>query len=414
MAITLNSQPTLNNIHSPYRPMEIKVTSNAATINKMKCFIHLNDSATADNASTPIVLDPDFGTTNEFTFDLSAYLAGLDSLTYDIQTHGSVVSLATTSNSIKKVSCTFTEVLISSGLLSDGASLSHTSISDWFVINGAWQHDQISSQFTDFKLQPTGNKYFLTNYRGYRDIKLSESYYLSFFTTKGGSTGEPAYLQVIRWTGRNATGSSSTKYRTFVFTKNRFHLACGALNINNTFGSWYSDLGVTPTSNASLNSSYGSYQLAFYDASSQQISERLTFNLDFDENEDHTRIKFMNRLGAFEYFTFKGYRERSVDVRKQYYKSPLPSSYTVDQGGDRVLSVDSRDEFVVHSGALNEEQRLWLIELIEGVECYVVEGSNHIPIKVRAGKTKIIDEGNGLFTIKMTYQYANENRRQNG
>ena len=163
MAITLNSQPTAANIHSPYRPMEIKVTSNAATIAKMKCFIHLDDNATADNASTPIILDPDFGTTNEFTFDISTYIAGLDSLTYDIQTHGTAVSVVTTSNSIKKISCTFTEVLLSGGLLSDGASKSHTTISDWYAINGVWQHDEVADKFTNFKLRNAAKPYFLTN-----------------------------------------------------------------------------------------------------------------------------------------------------------------------------------------------------------------------------------------------------------
>ena len=52
--------------------------------------------------------------------------------------------------------------------------------------------------------------------------------------------------------------------------------------------------------------------------------------------------------------------------------------------------------------------------MLEGFECFVEEGTNYIPIKVRGGKTAIINEGGGLFTIKMTYQYANENRRQNG
>jgi hypothetical protein len=153
-----------------------------------------------------------------------------------------------------------------------------------------------------------------------------------------------------------------------------------------------------------------------YDAAfgGNQISESVVFNVDHSCSDNHTRIKFLNRLGAFEYFTFKGYRNRSINVRKNYYQSVLDDGYSIGSGGDRALSIDSRSQFEVYSQPLKEADRIWLEEMLEGMECFVEEGSNYIPIKVRAGGTKIIDEGNDLFTFKMTYEYANPNRRQNG
>ena len=413
------TQPTAGNIHSPYRPMEIGVKSNAATIAKMKCFIHLDDNATADNASTPIILDPDFGTTNEFTFDLSTYIAGLDSLTYDIQTHGTAASVVTASNSIKKISCTFTEVLLSvEGLLSAGDSLSHNTISDWYAINGVWQHDEVADKFNSFEIASSGDKYFLTNFRtnilqrNFRTIGLNDSEYVSGFTTL---TAVP-YYRLILYTNKYGQGVPTNYYQPLsAFSTKRFDLPVGVANIHATTGGWLNVSGVS-VSDPVIDSSVGSYSVAFTTGTnSSKTSEVVHFNVDHQAcTHEHTRIKFMNRLGAFEYFTFKGYRDRSIEVRKQFYKSPLSSSYTVDQGGDRVLNIDSREEFVVYSQPLNESYRIWLEEMLEGFECFVEEGTNYIPIKVRGGKTAIINEGGGLFTIKMTYQYANENRRQNG
>ena len=422
------TQPSAGNIHSPYRPMEIGVKSNAATIAKMKCFIHLDDNATADNASTPIILDPDFGTTNEFTFDLSTYIAGLDSLTYDIQTHGTAVSVVTTSNSIKKISCTFTEVLLSGGLLSDGASKSNTTISDWYAINGVWQHDEVADKFSNFKLRNAANPYFLTNKRPaagvYKEVGANESDYLSGFTTLTGAN----HIRVRLFSGKNLSGSSVIKFLPITLSAGYLNFPSGVANLNATTSGWVLDGGGATVSgdviisntvnDPDLGATVGSYTYSICDTNSDStrtgFSEILRYNVDYSCSDEHTRIKFMNRLGAFEYFTFKGYRDRSIEVRKQFYKSPLSSSYTVDQGGDRVLNIDSREEFVVYSQPLNESHRIWLEEMLEGFECFVEEGTNYIPIKVRGGKTAIINEGGGLFTIKMTYQYANENRRQNG
>ena len=396
MAITLNSQPTAANIHSPYRPMEIKVTSNAATIAKMKCFIHLDDNATADNASTPIILDPDFGTTNEFTFDISTYIAGLDSLTYDIQTHGTAVSAVTTSNSIKKISCTFTEVL--------------------------------ADKFSNFKLRNAAKPYFLTNKRPaagvYKEVGANDSDYLSGFTTLTGAN----HVRVRLFSGKNLSGTSVIKFLPITLSAGYLNFPSGVANLNATTSGWVLDGGgatvsgdviISDTVNdPDLGATVGSYTYLICDTNSDStrtgFSEALRYNVDYSCSDEYTRIKFMNRLGAFEYFTFKGHRDRSIEVRKQFYKSPLSSSYAVHQGGDRVLNIDSREEFVVYSQPLNESYRIWLEEMLEGFECFVEEGTNYIPIKVRGGKTAIINEGGGLFTIKMTYQYANENRRQNG
>lgn len=409
MAITINTQPSSNELKSPYRPLQVKASSNDGTIAKMKCFIHLDGSGTADNASNPIILDPDFGTTDEFTFDISGYLKGLDTLTSTLQTKSDVVSLNDTStNSLKSVYVKFTEVLLSGGTLSDGATSSASNT--FYIINGVWQHDEVSVEFGNFAIQTATPNYFLSNFRGTREVALEDSYYLSFWTTRSSTD----YLEVVRYTGKDKSGSSSTRYKAFTLSKNRWDIAVGPANINATSGGWLDAVAGSPASDPVLNSSYQSYTVRWRASDLSYQSEEVVFNLDHDCSDNYTRIKFLNRLGAFEYFTFKGYKDRSVSIRRNYYQNVLGESYTVDQGGDRTLYIDSRDEFTVHSQPLKEADRIWLIEMLEGMECYVEEGSNYIPIKVRAGNTNIIDEEAGLFNISMTYQYANPTRRQHG
>jgi hypothetical protein len=417
MAITITTdRPNADDLLSPRRPLKIRVTSNSGTISKMKCFIHLDGSGTADNATSPIILTPDIGTTNEFTFDISSYIDGLDTLSSDIQTKGSAISfIDRDTNSIKSVYCNFTELNLSSGLLVDGDSSTDTPT--FYCINGVWDYDQTSgtaytyNELDDYKIATTGNKYFLTNNRNTRTIGVNESEYLSGFTTLTGTN----YIVVTTYSGRNATGSSSSYLRSLTFNANRFDIPVGCANINATSGSWLDIFG-SPTSDPTIDSSVGSYKVYLVDniVGANVVSEVVTYNVDHSCSDNYTRIKFLNRLGAFEYFTFKGYRNRSINVRKNYYQSVLDDGYSIGSGGDRALSIDSRSQFEVYSQPLKEADRIWLEEMLEGMECFVEEGSNYIPIKVRAGGTKIIDEGNDLFTFKMTYEYANPNRRQNG
>ena len=433
MAVTIDTQPNTNDLLSPRRPLKITVTSDntdsgsiaipypdsdlnsAIYTAKMKCYIYLDGSATADNANSPIILTPDIGTSYTFTFDISSYIDGLSTLTNDIQTKSSAISfIGRDTNSIKSIQCDFTELLLdtSTGLLSDGDTSSKTNT--FYCINGVWQYDQVTGSYDElnsYKIATTGNKYFLTNNRNTRTIGVNESEYLSGFTTLTGTN----YIIVTTYSGKNATGSSSSYLRALTFNANRFDIPVGCANINATSGGWLDIFG-SPTSDPTIDSSVGSYKVYLVDniVGATVVSEVVTYNVDHSCSDNHTRIKFLNRLGAFEYFTFKGYRNRSINVRKNYYQSILDDGYSIGSGGDRALNIDSRSQFEVYSQPLKEADRIWLEEMLEGMECFVEEGSNYIPIKVRAGGTKIIDEGNDLFTFKMTYEYANPNRRQNG
>jgi hypothetical protein len=425
MAYTIEStNPTIwtaDSLHSPYRPLKVRVTSSGvADIKKMKCFINIDDAATDDNADTPILLDPDYGTTNEFTFDLSSYLQGLDTLTSNQQAVGSTVDwVDSTSNSLKKIKVRFKEVYLdSNGLLVDEVYSPHPYSDSFYIVNGVWQHDEVSSKFDSFEIASSGDKYFLTNYRtnilqrNFRTIGLNDSEYVSGFTNL---TAIP-YYRLILYTSKYNQGTPSSYYQPLsAFNTERFDLPVGIANIHATSGGWLNSSGAS-VSDPVIDSSVGSYSVALTTGTNNtKTSEVVHFNVDHQAcTDDHTRIKFLNRLGAFEYFTFKGYKDRSLSIRRNYFNTALDADYTLDKGGDRALYIDSRTEFTVYSQPLKEYERIWLEEMLEGMECFVLEGTNYIPIKVRAGKTQIIQEGNDLFTIKMTYQYANPNRRQHG
>lgn len=426
MAYTIESTtPTIwtaDSLNSPYRPIKVRVTSSGlADIKKMKCFINIDDAATDDNADTPILLDPDYGTTNEFTFDLSSYLQGLDTLTSNQQTAGSAVSIIdSSSNSIKKVKVRFKEVYLdSNGLLIDQVYSPHNYSDSFYIINGVWQHNEVSSKFDSFEIASSGDKYFLTNYRSsilpkrLKTIGLYESEHLSFFTNL---TTVP-YFRLTTYAAKDNSSVANPSYYIALdaMSSNRIDLPVGVANIHATTGVWLNSSGVS-VSDPVIDSSVGSYKVSLTTGTNTtKISEEYRFNVDHESCTDNwTRIKFLNRLGAYEYFTFKGYRDRSLSIRRNYFNTALDANYTLDKGGDRALYIDSRTEFVVYSQTIKEYERIWLEEMLEGMECFVLEGTDYIPIKVRAGKTQIIQEASDLFTIKMTYQYANPNRRQHG
>ena len=415
MAVTINAQPTADTLNSAYRPIEYEVVSTSPDIVKMKCFIYLDGSGTADNATSAIIIDPDFGTTDTFTFDISGYLRGLDSLTNDIQTAGSTVSVTSAPNSAKSVKVTFTEIDLdsSTGLLIDGDSTALVDSNSIYAINGVWQYDQVATKLADFEIATTGSRYFLTNNRNTRSIGSSDTEYLSFFTNLSGSE----YLRVATYTGANATGTETVRYLAITLAAGRKDIPVGTANISSTSG-WVDNFG-NPAPSPSFTGSVKSYSvrmcsITLFPTVTNILSETIVYNVDYSCDNEHTRFAFLNRLGAFEYFTFRGYRNRSISIRKQYYKDVLTSGYSIGDGGDRALNIDSRNEFVVFSQPLKDADRIWLEELLEGLEVFVIEGNNYIPVKVRAGGTNIVDEQNNLMEFKMTYQYSNPNWRQNG
>lgn len=419
MAVTINSQPASDSLNSPYRPLEIRATSNNTSSDgtptvytvKMKCYINID--GVDDNTDRPLVLDPDIGTSYTFTFDISKYVAGEETLTSTIQNRLNAVGLYNAdANSIKAVKVRFKEVTLdtTTGVLTDQAYSSYSNT--FYAINGAWQHDEVADKFDNYVLDTGYEALFLTNYRGARELKVDDSYYLSLYTIR---TTNP-FLKLIKYSGRNLTGTTiQVRYKELTLNGKRPDLAIGARNINASSG-WIDGAG-NPASVPVIDDTVGSYsvQLLGNGYLATPTSEKITFNLDHTPcAESHTKIKFLNRLGAFEYFTFRGYRDRSTEVRKNYYNRALGADHSVNEGGDRVLFSDTRTEFVAHSQALTEAERIYLEELLDGHECFVEEGNNYIPIKVRAGKTKIIEEGTGLFHMKITYQYANPTRRQYG
>lgn len=424
MAITINTQPSADTILSPYRPLELTAQSTATiaadpnlyTV-KMRCYIYLDGSSTADNADNPIVLDPNLGSSYVFTFDISGYLAGLNTLTTTINSEDGAITLVdASSNSLKKVKVKFEEVLFnnSSRLLEDGAQSSFSN--EVLVINGVWQHNEYVGSYgelNDYMMGGDDAGKFLTNYRESRVVGINDSEYLSGICLENGSQ----VLKVTLYGGINRSGSVDSYYRSIGgFPGDRFDIAVGPANINATTGFWENSAG-TSIADPVIDSSVGSYTVQIVSSISfnaDNRSERLVFNIDHKRNGKETRIKFLNRLGAFEYFSFKGYKDESTSVRNQYYNRALGSSYGLHEGGDRVLSSDVRKQFKVYSQPLKHNIRRWLEEMLDGHECYVLENGVYLPIKMRAGSTEIINDSNQLSTISFTYQLANPIRRQHG
>jgi hypothetical protein len=369
----------------------------------MKCFLYLNGSGTADNADNPIVLDPNVGTSGQYTFDISAYLRGIDVLSHDLQVKSSTLA-STKSNSYTSVVAEFTEV----GTYNAGGNIllkdytTTTSSNTIYVLNGVWDYDENTNQFDNFIMNNSTDKW-LSNRGNTRTVGINESDFLSGFVL--GSGGYTVKVDPYTPTGTPLVNG----YMNVTMTK-RFDVGVGAANLNATStGDWVS------SNKVSIGSAVGYYTVALWNAARTiRLSETITYNVDHSNDSKYTRIKFLNKLGAYEYFTFKGNRDRSIETRKNYYGQSLNSGYSIGDGGDRVLNVDSRTEFTVFSQGITESDRIWLEEMFQSIDAYVEEGSKYIPIKIRAGKTRIIREGAGLFTIQLTYQYANKNRTQNG
>jgi hypothetical protein len=166
----------------------------------------------------------------------------------------------------------------------------------------------------------------------------------------------------------------------------------------------------------------GTYTIQAYNGTSP-VSELFTYNV-VDDCQDWTTYRFvwLNPLGGWDYFEYKGRGEANKKINRLEYDRRLESfnsstnkwNYKVGDRGSRVYGVSSNEEVTATSGYINYETANWLMELYDSPEVYVMEGTQLIPIvltsdEVNAPRIKKVGINN--LTIKFKWSF-NKNIQQ--
>ena len=397
MAITINTTP--NAYNSTYRHLEWKVTSGAAGITRMKASIFINNVEL--DSTTPVIQDPDVGETDEFTFDLQE-LAADQTTNTDIQ----VVDgdgQKTAVNSWKDVKVKFTEVLLSGGVLIDGATITGTNV---MVLTGVLQYTESDNYDTEGYLLGSITKKWLTNHGAGtvgngKLIGRSDSEYLAALTD---SLSGNHHIEIQTY---NEAQVFIAGYLTENFTPSDVNVyGVGPGNVNN----WTLQSGAQPI----IVDSVHHYVVNHAETGAASTSEQFWFKIDPRTTyKNSTRFHFQDVHGHFSSVTFTGRHTEGLKVTESDYEAYLASGFAIKDRGTTQLRVGASEKFSCYSRVLEDAELRWLKELYTSVNVYVQSGTNLLPVIITNKSDWEFDsETNWTPQLKIEYVYANQIWRQ--
>ena len=280
-----------------------------------------------------------------------------------------------------------------------------------YAWDGGLQYKEfLSYNPTTFSMNTTNRGRFLTNSPKSIKIRRDESYILTSFNT-------------------SIMGSSAIKKGTF-----KTYNAAGVLQ-----ASYFFNIGGTSLTTAIINMGVGpvnllSYQpsalpstIAYYtfelqDSSfaSTRVSEILRFNIDTTcYRYTQKRLKWKNRLGGWDYFTFNLRSDKTVEIQKSNFnkfRNTLQTGnkygYSIGDRGQTTYNVKAFDKEVLQSNWLTNDEAAWLEELWTSPEVYLLDGtfnssSAELPVTVTNENFVVGEKENrGLIAYTINIEYA--------
>jgi hypothetical protein len=122
------------------------------------------------------------------------------------------------------------------------------------------------------------------------------------------------------------------------------------------------------------------YLVNLRDNLTNNTSETFRFNIDESCSKAvrNYRLIFKNQFGGFDAFNFMGQYERSMEIKKDYYRTIGGEwasgrfGYAVNYRSEKQYNTIVQDVFKVYSGWITEKESNWLNELVASPEVYVV------------------------------------------
>lgn len=278
-------------------------------------------------------------------------------------------------------------------------------------------------------LFPNNGK-FLTNAPTATTIGIEERRFLSVFnfdtTDVGDGNVKKATFYEVK-TYQNSGGSISSiyyfpTYSATTIAYKGLSFPAGPANINTiSYGNFQS--GVYPSINTSTDYAY---EIKLYNggpALDALISETRYYEFEPCSKYTPVRIMFLNRLGAFDYFSFDLVSRDTINSEKITYKKNLPISYyygTTSGNRERtVLNSTNQKSKKVTSNWVTDEISTWLEELWTSPEVYEIQNpglsEQYIPIVIKTTSYEIKKRINDqLYNYEMEYEYASEVNVQRG
>lgn len=286
------------------------------------------------------------------------------------------------------------------------------------VFNGVLQYDEyLDWNPSDYIMDSTGK--FLTNLPGLNMIKGLHS---NTNNTRMLYTPEDSYLTLTTFNG-SALGNDTINQVSYeYFDENNNYITGETISISVSSQEML-DLGVGPKnkqvfSPLPTNTKY--YTVVLRDTGAI-ISEKITIYIrDCDTKYTNKRIKYLNRLGGWDYFDFNLRSDETIDVDRSQFRRNLrelnsSNDYTYKMGdrGNTTYNVNASRTELVRTNWLKTHEASVLEELWTSPQVYLLKDDpkgypRQYPINIT---TSSLDKGKGenfgLIRYEIEYQYSN-------
>jgi hypothetical protein len=177
------------------------------------------------------------------------------------------------------------------------------------------------------------------------------------------------------------------------------------------------DYGVGPKNkeiadNKPANTKYYTVELRL---SSTAVSEKITIYIrDCDTRYTNTRVKYLNRLGGWDYFDFNKRSDERVEVSRSNFRQNLVSftsggfGYDVGRRGQTTYNINGVRKEKIRTDWLKDGEVEALEELWTSPQVFFLKGDEMIPINIITNALQVGKaEDFGLKRYEIEYQHAN-------
>ncbi|MDX2000956.1 MAG: hypothetical protein SFW35_00860 [Chitinophagales bacterium] len=138
------------------------------------------------------------------------------------------------------------------------------------------------------------------------------------------------------------------------------------------------------------------------------VSESRTYVLDHQCHEMPTRVHFLNRLGAFDSYTFTGLEKKTLKTKSNVYDKNLAGYFTKEARGRDVQSVQASEVFKCSTDALRPEEIAWLEELLTSPAIFIQRNMEYIPVVIANGSFETMNTDKNFQRLIVEFEMAKE------
>ena len=376
MAITVNKTP-VNRFNPITIPTEFSVSSTNVNQSNFKyvCDVYVDGE--------PIyyrMKQSPHPTNGYCVFDVSGILKSF--VSSDAPKTATIVEFAHASNSYKNYTLKFGEEYGASSAVVVYPNLTSLTTNFYGVINATLDFDEWAGDFRtmdDYTILNSTKK-FLTNAPSNQKVYPDTRAYL-YFLNNTAAANAASYVKYMGYDNTNNNIVAVKFDTTFDDRKRIQYVGVGYENvelIDGTEPGYNSPTGSLPFITGNTGLVY--YTVQLFDVTDQPLTEIRTFTPSTECNVGDTyQLIFQNKLGGYDTFSFtapsdKSYQITTRDMFKKKFGQWISNKYEYKpyQRGTTQYNTIYKDQIVIKSDWLTEEESEWLHELVTSPDVYMV------------------------------------------